>query len=291
MQKLFSTLAVSFSILTLITIISAFTINSDKTLSLIDAIENKTVTAEITSSGNYSGNCIDITLKNNTNYPLKLTSEGGTNFNPVDEGEQTLIQLEDIFLALKPNGTYQGKIPAFCSEASDRCPSTATAMTPTKNKRSKLNELVAYLKGKQVPKTTYQDAVWCVSDNKPISNIENSNKASKDLRVYLAGLTGQKNSWFSSPQHVQVDESGNFNYETVNINGALEFDCTKGAKVRQDIMKANGDPMFESDKTMTAQSTHIKYSFRMSVKGWEKGDYYVKIHDGTNLLAKYDFTI
>ncbi|MCH2229012.1 MAG: hypothetical protein MK105_01615 [Crocinitomicaceae bacterium] len=291
MLNYFSTLVFSLSAIIFTIIISAFTYNAPKSLSLIDAIDNNTITATITSSGNYSGNCINIKLKNNTNVPLKITSLGGTNFSPEDEGEQTLIQLEDIFLVLKPNSEYNGKIAAFCTEASDRCPSNSTKMSPSKNNNPNLDKLVAYLKGKHIPKTTYQDAVWSISDNKPISNIANDNMASKDLRTYLAGLTGQKDSWFSSPQNVQVDESGNFNCETININGALEFDCKKGAKVRQDIMKSNGEPMFESNKTMTAQTTHVKYRFRMSVKGWEKGDYYVKIHDGTTTLATYDFFI
>ena len=291
MQKSISKILLACSILALLIAITAFTSPATKSINLRDAIANNTITANITSSGKYSGNCVNIELTNNTNSSLSIVSKGGTKFHPEDEGEQTLIQLEENFIALKPRGTYTGKLAAFCTEASDRCPTASNVMTISNNTNPKFDKLVAYLKGKQIPKTNYQAAVWAISDNKPISNISNEDKPSKELRTYVASITGQKDTWFSSPQNVQVDNSGNFNYETVNINGELEFDCSKGAKVRQDVMKANGEPMFESDKRMTAQTTHIRYRFRMSVRGWEKGDYFIKIHDGSNTLAKYEFSI
>lgn len=291
MRKTISKIFVGLSILTLLISITAFRIPASKSFTLIEAINAKTITATITSSGKYSGNCVNIELTNNTNSPLKIIAEGGTKFHPEDEGEQTLIQIEENVIALKPRASYSGKLAAFCTEASDRCPSESSTMTLSKNTNTKFSKLITYLKGKRIPKTTYQDAVWAISDNKSISNISNENAEANNFRTYMAELTGQKNTWFSSPQNVQVDSQGNFNYETVNINGELEFDCTRGAKVRQDVMKANGEPMFESEKTMTAQTTHIRYRFRMSVRGWETGDYYIKIHDGNNTLAKYEFSI
>lgn len=291
MRKTISKIFVGLSILTVLIAITAFRKPTSKSFSLIEAINSKVLSATITSTGNYSGNCINIKLINNTNSPLTIIAEGGTKYHTDDDGEQTLIQIEENVIALKPHATYSGKLAAFCTEASDRCPSENSTMVLSKNTNVKFDNLIHYLKGKHIPKTTYQDAVWAISDNKSISNISNENIEAQNFRTYMAELTGQKNTWFASPQNVHVDDQGNFNYETVNINGELEFDCAKGAKVRQDVMKSNGEPMFESEKTMTAQTTHIRYKFRMSVRGWELGEYYIKIHDGTNTLAKYEFSI
>ena len=291
MRKTISKIFVGLSVLTFLISITAFRIPAPTSLSLTDAINTKSITGTITSTGKYSGNCVNIVLTNNTNSLLTIIAEAGTKFHPEDDGEQTLIQIEETLITLKPKATYTGKLAAFCTEASDRCPTESSTMLLSKNTNEKFDKLINYLKDKQVPKTTYQDAVWTISDNKSISNISSENIQAKNFRAYMAELTGQKNTWFSSPQNVQVDAQGNFNYETVNINGELEFDCAKGAKVRQDVMKSNGEPMFESDKTMTAQTTHIRYKFRMSVRGWESGEYYIKIHDGSNILAKYEFSI
>ena len=79
--------------------------------------------------------------------------------------------------------------------------------------------------------------------------------------------------------------------ETLKISGKLSFDCAAGTKVRQDIHKGNGEVFYASDKTMTAARSHVNYEFHLSVMGWEKGTYYIRIHDGTNELGKYEFTV
>ena len=260
-------------------------------LSLSDAIKNNSVTAKILSNGKYSGNSVNISLTNTTNAPLQILVPAGTKYNPEDAGEQTLIQMEDKLIVLNPKGVYNGKIAAFCSEASDRCPTENKAMKITANSDPRFNKLFAYVKDKPIDKNTFQDAVWAISDNRSVSNIVAENKTAQDFRTYVASITGQKDTWFTSPQQVQVDQAGNFNYETVTITGKLEFDCTKGKQVHQDIHKENGEVRFKSDKSMTAQTGHITYTFKLAVKGWEKGKYYVNIHDGTNQLAKFEFSI
>ena len=271
----------------------AFTIKTflPQKLALTDAIKSKTVTAQVLSNGKYSGNSVNMTLINLTNLPIQILVPAGTKYNTEDPGEQTLIQMEDHLIVINAKGSYTGKLAAFCSEATDRCPTENNEMKITVNTDPRFNKLFAYIKDKSIDKSTFQDAVWAISDNRSVSNIVAENKTAEDFRVYVAVITGQKNTWFTSPQQVQVDDAGNFNYETVIISGKLEFDCTKGKNVHQDIHKENGEVRFKSDKTMTAQTGHITYTFKLSVKGWEKGNYYVNIHDGTNKLAKFEFSI
>lgn len=107
----------------------------------------------------------------------------------------------------------------------------------------------------------------------------------------MADITGQKNPWFNSPQHVTIDEQGNINMETVLIAGQLEFVCEKGTMVHQDIYKANGEPVLISDKTMQAKYGNVRYRFQMQVKGWEKGEYYIKLHDGNQEITRYEFSV
>jgi hypothetical protein len=42
---------------------------------------------------------------------------------------------------------------------------------------------------------------------------------------------------------------------------------------------------------MTAQSGNVNYAFNLAVRGWEKGTYYIRVHDGTKELGRYEFTI
>ena len=292
MKNLPSKILLAINSCSIIILISSFNINNvTQKVSLNDAMKNKTIVANITSNGKHSGFSVNLTLTNNTSSPLQIVVPAGTKYNPADDGEQTLIQLEDELIVMKPNGTYTGKIAAFCTEASDRCPSENTSMRITQHTDPKFAKLFTYLKDKQITKSTFQDAVWAISDGHPIANIVAENPADKAFRGQVAEITGQKNTWFTSPQNVRIDEQGNFNMETVKISGDLSFDCPKGTVVRQDIYKANGEVFYTSNRTMTAQAPHVNYSFHLSVMGWEKGGYYIKIHDGNKELAKYAFTV
>lgn len=271
---------------------SAFSYNSSNSkINVFEAIQTKKINASWNSNGKHSGNSVDIKIVNITSSPIELIIPAGTKYSTDNEDEQTLIQLEDQFIALAPKQSYNGKVAAFCMEAHDRCPTATSAMKISKNSNPKLNELTSYLRGKTIDKSTYQDAVWAISDSYSVSNIAAEDQASKDFRKKVAEITGQKNPWFNSPQNVTIDEQGNFNMETKLIAGQLEFMCEKGTNVHQDIYKANGDPILVSDKTMQARYGNVKYRFQIQVKGWEKGDYYIKLHDGNKEITRYEFTI
>lgn len=280
------------SIVVVFALFSSFSKNAaPPTSNIHEAVKSKSVAANVTSNGKHSGFSVVMNLTNKTSTPINILVPAGTTYLPANEDEQTLIQLEDQLIVLSPNQSKTTNIAAFCMEASDRCPTASSGfkIAPTTNK--KLTDLSAYIKGKSIAKTSFQDAVWAISDGHSVSNITAEDPATIAFRKHVATLTGQKDTWFTSPQNVQIDENGNFQLETQHIRGRLEFVCAKGAYVHQDIHKANGDVMFKSDKTMQARSGNVGYTFHIQVKGWEKGDYYINLHDGTNQLAKYDFKV
>lgn len=290
-KLLFKTLIIT-SVIAGLLITQAFTSPySQKEISLKDAISNNTVSAQITSNGDYSGNSIILSITNNTRANLNIKIPAGTLYHPEEDEEQTLIQLEDEFIVLSPKETYNGELAAYCTESDDRCPTEDGTMKMASTERKEFIDFLEYLKGKNFDESTFQDAVWAISDGHSISHIVAEEEEEKELRSYVAELTDQDDTWYTSPRNVQVDESGNFNYETVNIEGDLEFDCTRGAKVRQDIYKANGEAMFISEKFLVINSTHASYWFKAHVTGWEKGEYFIKIHDGVNEIARFPFTV
>lgn len=292
MKKSLSKITLSFILVLSIFVIQAFTSpNTVVEVSLQNAISNHTITAEINSTGGYSINSIELSLNNNSNKKITVKIPAGTLYHPEDNGEQTLIQLEDEFFVLNPHENKSGEISAFCSESNDRCPTSGSTMDLAATDDSKMKEMIAYLKGKHVSPENYQNAVWAISDNHSISNIFADTEEDKSFRTFVASLTGQKDTWYSSGNDVQVDEYGNFNFETVKIEGDLEFDCKKGAHIYQDLYRADGTAVYESQKYFTPQTTHLNYWFKVKVTGWEKGGYYIKVHDGTNTLATFDFEV
>lgn len=278
--------------LTLLFIFFAFTDDTYAIQSTLeDAINNRTVSANAISNGKYSGKSVNLQLSNNTNNSLQILIPAGTTYIPESEGEQTLIQMEDQLITLAPNGKTYPSIGAFCTEANDRCPTANKSFKIGRSSNPKFDKLFAFVKDKKVSKSNYQDAIWAISDNKSVSNINAELPIDKELRKFVASLTGQKDTWYTTPQNVTVDQRGNFNMETVLIHGDLSFTCAKGTKVYQDIHKGNGEMFFQSNKSMTSVSGNVDYNFRLSVKGWERGKYYIRIHDGTKELSRYEFEI
>lgn len=260
-------------------------------ITLKEALLKKWITVETKSNGKYSGRSVEMTLTRLTSTPLKIVIPAGTTYIPANEEEQTLLQLEDHFADLSTHGAEQIEIAAFCMEAADRCPQSEVEMEISTVQHAKLTELIAYLKGKTIAKSVYQDAVWAISDHHSVSSIVAETQEEQDFRAYVASLTGQKNTWYTSPQQTHVDEQGTIHRSTLRISGRLAFECPPGTQVHQDIYRANGAPFFLSEKTMTAKYGKVTYQFHLQVTGWEKGDYVIKIHDGKNDLAQYAFTV
>ena len=292
MQHISNKIHFSFISFFCILIIQAFTFSpANEELDIQSAIDAKKISADIQSIGRHEGKSVSLKLKNNTLKNLRIKVPAGTLFYPEDNGEQTLIHLENDLIVLKPHGEYSGFLAGFCTERNDRCPSEAAAMKISYSQNAQFKKLTDYLKGKKINKGVYQDAVWAISNGSSITNIDASEPSAAALRKFMAELTGQKDTWYSSPQSRRVDENGNIVHETVVIKGKLEFDCKKNAKVRQDIYKENGESVFVSEKYMVASTPHVNYRFTLRVRGWEKGKYYIRIHDGTDEITRYYFEV
>lgn len=262
-----------------------------KSIDLQDAIKQGIVKAKFKSNGKHRGNSVIIQLNNLTSAAQTIRIPAGSLFLPAEEGEQTLLQLEDQHILVEGKSLKQFNIPAFCSEAGDRCPSENKEFSLSKTTNPKFIALSQFLAKTQVDKNLYQDALWVLSDQHELSHIDASTSNAKALRDFLAVQSGQKNNWYSTPREVRIDSNGNFSFQTVKVSGELAFDCQKGSTIQQDICKEDGSTVHKGTKAFTPVTNHVRYHFNLAVTGWEKGKYFVKVYDGSKTLARYDFSI
>jgi hypothetical protein len=263
-----------------------------KTVNLSDAIRQKLVTANFTATGKYSGYSVTCKLSNLTAAPIHIRIPAGTFFTTADEDEQSLLVPQERMIVLSPKAGNEQIVDGFCTEASDRCPSAGGKLTLATANIPKLQGLTDFLKTKKYPTHVLQDAIWTLTDKHPVSNIYAEDMASvQDLRKTLCQLTGQKDTWYSSPQQRTVDESGNIQHETVAIDGKISFTCNKGAKVHEEVHNASGKVMFKMDNTSIVHSGNVDFEFKIRVTGWEKGAYSVKVMEGTKVLTTYTFAV
>ena len=274
-------------------VLAAFNVKrlDQQTVSLEDAIASGQIKMQANSLGTYSNESVLLKIQNSTPSVLKVKVKAGTMFAPADEGEQTLIAIDDQFIVLQPKSANQLNLKAYCTEASDRCPSDEGAFTLATNKNLELSKLVAFVRGKSISAQCYQDAIWAVTDARPISNIQATTAVEKEMRKYIATITNKPDTWYTTPQSRVLDANRNIQQETVVVKGMITFTCDKGSVVHQELVKKNGDLMYKSDKTNTIQSGKVDFSFTVKVRGWEKGEYAVRVMAGTKELTSYPFAI
>lgn len=290
-SSLLRTLILSSIALLIFVLVTSHAQQENDPIDLTAALKAGTVSVKAVSNGKYSGNAVVFNLTNLTGKTQSVLIPAGTLYHPSDEEEQTLIQLEDQLIVLQGKETKRQLIAGFCSESSDRCPSEEKAFKLGKTSDAKLTKLIAYLKTNKTDKATYQEAVWAITDAHSISSIYSDKTDVRDFRTFMAGLTGQKDTWFSSPQEYSLDSRGNINRETVRISGELTFDSDGESPIHQELCDAEGKVLFTSNSSTPRKSKDVKMSFSIRVQGWEKGNYYVKIMDGTKELKRFDFVV
>jgi hypothetical protein len=281
-------------ILAFLLISSSFSEKSEiQIIDLADAIEKKIIKANFLSNGNYQGESIAATLTNISNIRFKLKIPAGSYFNAQTAEEQSLTTLEDFFVQLLPNATTSKVFDGFCTNASNSCPIKGHTFSYDKAKKvKKIDELTQFLKGKKIENNALQDAVWTLTNNHSLSHISSmNNDEAYNLRVFLAKLTGKKNEWYDKPQTRTVDQFGNINLNSVKVEGKIDVHVPSSGYIHQEVQDASGKIMMNGTKPAYVSMGKLSYQFKVEVKGWQKGKYFVKLMNGTKVLLSNEFEV
>ncbi len=260
-------------------------------MTLNAAISSGTIEAEAVSIGRYSGKSVKLAVTNNSNKKLKIVVPAGTTYVPGEDEEQTLIQLKEDFIVLEPNGSKTHMIAAFCTEASDMSPSAGGAFKISKNTNKKLTDAIGYIADKDIDGKSFQDAVWAITDNRSVSHIQPTNPATQEFRKYVAELTNQKNTWYTSPQHRVVNEQRRIVSQTIIVRGKVEFPSDGKSIIRQEVIDKDGIVRFEMPPATPRKSQKVTMDFSVRVRGWEPGEYTLRIMKDDEEIKTYPFVL
>jgi hypothetical protein len=261
------------------------------TLDLQDAIKQGIVIATPISTGTYANESITLKLSNKVQRPLKLKVPAGMVYYPENEDNQTLIQLEDMDVIVSAGGTTQLTIDAYCMESSDGVPEGGSSFKIGKTTNQKLLALINQLKQSPVDAYAHQDAVWAITDNHELTYLPNQTEQDRSLREFLSTTTGQENKWYEVAQQRRVDVDRRIVIDPTLITGMLSFDCTPGKAITEEVRKMDGTVMLTHRTNFAPRSSQLKYKFNLTIKGWDKGEYYVVVKNDLKELARYDFSL
>ncbi len=265
----------------------------DTPLKLEEAIKKGIIKLSVTGLGGHSGNCISAKIKNTSTQNISLKIAPGTLFKPDDTTMQDILIVKELLVNLEKNSEKSQPLTGFCCISENRCPSEGMNFKLGKVSNPKLIEIAVYLNKSKHDENTMQSAVWSVSDANSVSEIyDEEPEKVRPLREEVCRLTGQTNDWYSTNTNRVVDERGYIQTEPVKIAGDISVEVKNPAPIYQGVYRENGEEVIANKKVFDISRTGmLTYKFAMQVKGWKKGNYYVKVTMSGKEILKQKFTI
>ncbi len=256
------------------------------------ALQEKKIEVVIVPTGGHSGKCITVQVKNLTKGPLNLELSPGTIFVPENEEEQTLITAQTQLLAINKNEVKNFSVLAYCSEASDKCPTKDSKFGLSKTQNVSLNQLAGFLDSlKGLDDHVIQQAIWCVTDSESVSNVYTEDpKVSKTLRNYLCSLTGQKDTWYNTQRAISVDANNNIIRVAKEIKGDIVLESTVPVELQGAVMDSTGKVIFQNPNKTRCPAGKIKFEFKLKVEGWAPGEYAVVYTNNGQEVLRQSFS-
>ena len=265
--------------------------NNHKYTNIIDAIANKFVQAKATSTGDFSGETIQLSIQKLKDIDY-IVIPSGTRFKSESENEQDIITVEEQLITLNQKTSHH-LINGYCAQMHHHAPNESAQFSIGREINKQLLSLADYLSKNAVSEDIKQAAVWCVSNNAPISDIAGDrNSENGKLRNFISALTGMENLWYDSPTNYQLDENRNIVRQTTKIEGDLEYTVKNPGKMTMQIWDNEEKVIrsFNSSSPITHSGT-FKFKFSVKVTGWESGKYYVVLKVDNAIIHKSLFEV
>lgn len=270
--------------------ISLFSFNYAKgPLAFEQALLEKKIQVEILPTGSYSGNSIDLKIKNISGSNLNLLMPVGTTFVPDNAEEQTLITTQEEMFAVNKNQTTELHLNAFCTEAHDRCPKTSSTFKISKSQNNSLIKLMAVIDSlKLKDDMAIQASIWCITDSQTVANVYSTDaKTSKVLHKFLCGVTGQKDTWYNMHNDYSVNERQQIVRIPKEIKGDIEYTSTESSELQGFVKDASGTIIETNPHKTNLPPGKIKFEFKLKIEGWAPGNYsVVYTNNGKEVINK-----
>lgn len=263
-------------------------------VSLQEALDQGLVEIESKSLGEYSGKCISLKLTSSSRKDLKIKVPAGSVFDSSNQEEQDIFLVDDQQFIVKAKTKSTKFINGYCCQHSNSAPDEGSGFTYKTHKNEKLQQLAKYMSQNNIPASVKQDAVWAVSDGSSIAHIFDSEnkKAALDLRKKVCEITGQKDVWYNSKSNINLDANRNIVREPVSIEGKLLAKIDRGGEIWYEVYDKDGNKASRNTaRGRMPEAGEYNMNFKLTVEGWKKGTYTVKlIFEGTSIYQA-DFEV
>ncbi len=257
-------------ILTLLFIAASLCSNSKETIqnyTLEKAISSNAVFAHFdcnTNSVHYEKPLL-AKIKNRTNVPIQIEIPAGTWFQAKNNKEQNIVTTRPRLIKLLSGAATSIALQGNCMEANDIAGSEGSQYVYKGRVSLVLQRLIDYLTKNKITANLGQQAVWCITDNKGLENIYDSdNAAAEKLRSKVSTLL---NKPLPNPK---IFNGYAYNYNAkpkVEVKGKFNMSFGRNCNMAIAMFDENGTVVRElfRNQNLPAGKHSLTYSFDNSV--------------------------
>lgn len=245
-----------------------------KNISLTEAVEKGYVQISAEGEGGHTGKCLKLKIKNLRKKKLNIQIPAGLIFNSNDPNQQDLMITEERMLAIEGNKRRVAKMYAACVQAPNGSPTLGSGFNMSLLATGLLLDVAQYLaKEKLYKNDAAQYAVWAISNDKRVENIDHGKLAN-----YVADLLGK-----AHPEYVVVHKTTSSPGEPAYreapsiIKGRWKFKTEEDKIMTFGLYTLDGKlkhAFFENKKKI--RGLH-KFSFTFKVFNMPQGEYYIRL--------------
>ncbi len=257
---------------------------ASSTYDLSEALKQNLVAVTVEGTGGYFGPSLKVTCKNLRGKLLRLRIPQGQFLEPLDSTFQTLVVAEQQTLAVGLKNPAEIILSTFCSQAGDRSPMSGAAFAVGAMAPEQICKLLKFISEKgKINSSAAQSAVWCLTDNKPLGNIDDA-----EITKFTAELLGKNVPGYKiKRQTVEVvpgERAGPG--KALVVEGSYQYTLEKDEKLLMNLLRADGTLLKQISKEETMKAGEHHSGLRLEVWNLTPGKYIVRIQTKDGRVIK-----
>jgi hypothetical protein len=255
--------------------------SKEKKLTLGDGLKSGMFKASVKGKGGHTGDCILMNIVNTSSLDTTIYIEAGRRLNSVDSTVQDILIVKEIPLLVRAGEEKNINIFGFCCQATNHSPSKDEDFEIGEMADSNLVKLAVFLSKNTFDESIMQNAVWVVSNNHPLSSVGSSNaNKRKELKKLHNLLAAIKNlpldfSWYSLT--FKTDTARLFSGVPDSLYGDIDYSLWNAVPASLLITDDRGHVVHRFFTEKIHNPNNYSYEVKLSVDGWPKGKYYLRL--------------
>ncbi len=271
------------SLISIIVFTGFITVKSakEKKFTLGKGLKSGMFKATVKGKGGHTGDCILMNIVNMSSLDTTIYIEAGRRLNSVDSTVQDILIVKELPLLVKAGEEKEINIYGFCCQATNHSPSKDENFEIGQMADSNLIKLAEFLSKNPYEESIVQNAIWVVSDNHPLASVGSSDAVKrKELRKLHTLLATIKHlpvdfSWYSLTY--KTDTARLFSGVADSLYGDIDYSLWKGSSASLIVSDERGHVVHRIFVDKFHNPNTYSYEVKMSVDGWPKGKYYLRL--------------